>query len=59
MRDFVHCEKSKMASFASSVTKNIVMFPCSSKFPANLIYCIAFLSTSGAYCLLKPIAISL
>ena len=55
----VPCEKSKMASLASSITKNIVVSPCSSKFPANLLYWFAFLSASSAYCLLKSIAISL
>ena len=36
------CEKCKMVSFASSLMKNIFEFPGRFKFPAELIFCIAF-----------------
>ena len=53
----VPCEKSEMVSFASSVTKNIVVFAFRSqaRFPVKLIFCIAFRSASIACCLIKPI----
>ena len=40
----VPCEKSKMASFASSVMKNIVASATRSRSPAKLICCIQFVS---------------
>ena len=55
----VSYEKSKMVSFASSIIKDIVVFPAQSRFPVKLICCIAFGSASSAYCLLKSIAIIL
>ena len=36
------CEKSKTVSFASSIMKNIVMFPDLFTFAVKLICCIAF-----------------
>ena len=55
----VHCKKSEMASFASSIMKSIVVFPGLSIFPVKLICCIAFGSASSSCCLLKSIAIVL
>ena len=57
----VSYEKSKMVSFASSIMKDIVVFPAQSRFvnPVKLICCIAFGSASSAYYLLKSIAIIL
>ena len=37
-------EKSKMVSFVSSIMKNIVISPSSSRLPVKLIFCIAFRS---------------
>ena len=48
-----------MASFASSIMKNVVVSPGWSKFSVKLICCIAFRSASSACCLLKSIAINL
>ena len=45
--------------FASSIIKNIVVFPALSKFAAKLICWIALGSASSACCLLKSIAIVL
>ena len=53
------CEKSKMVSFASSIMKSIVAPSAQSRFPAKLIFCIAFGSASGACYLLKSITIIL
>ena len=55
----VPCRKSKMVSFASSILKNIVAFPCRSKFAVILLYSIAFGSESSACFLLKSIVIIL
>ena len=57
----VPCEKSKMVSFASSIMKNIVVFPSRSRFVVQLIcyICIAFGPTLSAWYLLKSIAIIL
>ena len=55
----VHCEKSKMASFASSIMKNTVAPPARPRFLAKLICCIVLGSASSSCCLLKSIAISL
>ena len=55
----VLCEKSKTVSFASSIMKNIVPFSARSRFPINLICCIAFGSASSACWLLKSVAIIL
>ena len=55
----VPCEKSKIVSFASSIIKNIAMFPSRSRFVVKLICCIAFGSVSIAYSLLKSMAIIL
>ena len=55
----VACEKSKMVSFASSIMKNIIVFPSQSRFAVKLIYCIGFGSATSACCLLKSIAITL
>ena len=49
----VPCEKSKTVYFASSIMKNIVVFPVLSKFAVKLIYWIALGSGSNACCLLK------
>ena len=38
----VSYEKSKMVSFASSIMKDIVVFPAQSRFTVKLICCIAF-----------------
>ena len=54
----VPCEKSKTVSFASSVIKNIVVFPALSKFALKLICWITVGSVSRTY-LLKSIAIIL
>ena len=51
------CEKSKMISFASSITKNIVGSFRLTRFPVNLICCIAFGSASSSCYILKSIAI--
>ena len=52
------CENSKTASISAfSIMENIVA--CCSRFPAKLICCIAFGSTSSACCLLKSIAMVL
>ena len=48
-----------MVSFASSIMKNIAVFPFQSRFPVKLICSIAFVSTSSACCLLKSFAITL
>ena len=53
----VPCEKSKMASFASLIMKNIVVCSALFRFAVKLICCIALGSASGACCLLKSIAI--
>ena len=53
----VPCEKSKTVSFASSIIKNIVLFPVLSKFAVKLICWIAVGSASRACRLLKSIAI--
>ena len=53
----VSCEKSKTVSFASSIIKNIVLFPVLSKFAVKLICWIGVGSASRACCLLKSIAI--
>ena len=50
-------ERSKMVSFASSVMKNIIVFPPRPKFVVKLICCVAFGSASSTYCLLKSISI--
>ena len=64
----VPCQKSKIVSFSSSITKNIIVltvkiyteaFRPLSRFPVKLIYCIAFGSASTACCLLKSITIIL
>ena len=55
----VSCENSKIASFASSIVKNIVLLPSQSKCSVKMICCIAFGSVSSAPCLLKSIAIIL
>ena len=55
----VPCEKSKMVSFASSVTKKIVAFAGLSKFPVKLIYCIALGSVLSVFCLLNSCAVNL
>ena len=44
-------EKSKKVSFVSSIMKNIVAFFGRSRFPVELICCIAFASESSACCL--------
>ena len=54
----VPCEKSKIVPFASSIMKNIVVFPTRSKFSEKLSCCIAFGSASRAGCLLKSIVIN-
>ena len=55
----VPCENSKTVSFASSIIKNIVVFPGLSKFAVKFICWIAFGSESKACYLLKSIAIIL
>ena len=55
----VPCEKSKVVSFASSIMKNIGLFPRRSRFAVKLTLCIASGSASSACCLLKYIAIIL
>ena len=55
----VHCEKSKIVSFTSSIMRNIVASSAQSRFPVNLIYWIAFGSASNACYLLKIISIIL
>ena len=52
-------QKSKIASFNSSVMKNIDLLFSLSRFPIKLICCIAFGSVSSACCFLKSIAIIL
>ena len=47
------CEISKVVSFASSIMKNIVVFPDWSRFSIKLICCIAFAFASSACCLLQ------
>lgn len=51
--------KYEIMSFTSSITKNITVFSVWSRFPVELIYCIAFGSASSACYLLKSIAITL
>ena len=50
-----------MVSFASSIMKNIVVFPFESPgtLPVKLIRCVAFGSASSAYSLPKSVAIIL
>ena len=48
----VPCEKFKIGSFASSIMKNIVVFPFRSRFGVKLICCVAFGSASSVCCLL-------
>ena len=48
-----------MASFTSSIMKNIAVLPSRSKFAVKLICCIAFGSAGSASCLLKSIAMIL
>ena len=48
-----------MVFFASSLMKNIAVFPSQSRFAVKLICCIAFGSASSVFGLLKPIAIIL
>ena len=48
-----------MVSFASLITKNIVVFHAQSRVAVKLICCIAFGSGSSSCCLLKSIAIIL
>ena len=55
----VHCEKSKMVSFASSIMKNITLLFARSRFLVKLIYSITSGSASSACHLLKSIAIIL
>ena len=55
----VPCEKSKMVFIDSAIMKSIVVFSARPKFPARLISCIAYVSESSAYYLLKSIAINL
>ena len=55
----VLCRKSKMVSFASSLSKNDTAPSSWSKFPVPLIYFTAFGSISSACCLLKFVAIVL
>ena len=55
----VPCEKSKMVSFASSIMKNIFVFPSQFRFAVKWICCLAFGSAPSACCLLKSIAIIL
>ena len=55
----VPCESCKMVSFTSSIMKNIVVFSSRSRFPENLVCCLAFGSVSTACYLLEPITISL
>ena len=55
----VLCEKSKMVSFASSIMKNIIVFPTWSRFPVKRICCVAFGSASSICCVLKSIAMIL
>ena len=50
---------SQYCHFASSVMKNIVLFPGRSRFPVKLICCIVFGSALSACCLLKSIVIIL
>ena len=52
-------EKSKIISFASSIVKNVSVFPSRSIFPVTLICYTAFGSPSSTCCLGKSIAISL
>ena len=55
----VPCVKSNTLSLGSSRMKKILVFPARSKFAVKLISWIALGSASGAYCLLKSIAIIL
>ena len=55
----VPCEKSKIISFASSIMKNIIVFPAWSKFAVKFVCSIAFGSTSRACYLVKSTAIIL
>ena len=55
----VPCEKPKIIYFASSVMKNNIAPSSQSRFPVELICCIAFGSGSSACCLFKSIAIIL
>ena len=55
----VPCEKPKMVSFASSIMKNIIAPSTRSRFPVELICCIAVGTASGARYLLKSITIIL
>ena len=48
-----------MISFASSIMKNIAIFPARSRFPIKLICCIVFGSESRVSRLLKFIVINL
>ena len=52
-------EKSKIVSFASSITKGINLLSLPPTFPVKLIYCVAFGSALSAYCSLKSIDTSL
>ena len=53
------CEKSKMVSFASSITKSIVAPAARSRYSVKLIYSIAFGLASSSCCLRKSIGIIL
>ena len=55
----VSCEKSKTVSFASSVMKNIVVFPALSRSAVKLICWFALGSASSACWLLKSIVLIL
>ena len=54
-------EKCKIIFFASSITKNIVVFAIEFqvRFPVKLIYCIAFEAVSSACSFLKSVSIKL
>ena len=53
--------KSKVASVATSIIKDIVVFTIGSraKFPVKLICCVTLRSASRAYCVIRSIAIIL
>ena len=57
----VSCEKSKVASFASSTMENTAVFTFGSRcrFSVKLICCVAFGSASRTCCLPEPIAMIL
>ena len=55
----IPCGKSKMDSFAFSITKNIAAFSNQSTFPVKMICCIALGSVLSVFCSLNSCAFNL